>query len=67
MKDNTLVTSEEQYFKLFSDQFKTYENAKSAWEMIDKPYEYPCIVVKACAKYIYVYHNDLHPFEEPGY
>lgn len=67
MQDKTFVISEEEYYKIFSIQFKTPENAKSAWEMIDKPLEYPCVVVKACAKYIYVYNSDLNPLSEPGY
>ena len=67
MEDKTFVTTEEQYCEIFAEQFKTIENAKSAWDMIDKPKSYPCVVVKSCAKYIYVYDTDLNPFREPGY
>ena len=61
MEDKTFVISEEQYCEIFAEQFKTIENAKSAWDMIDKPTSYPCVVVKSCAKYIYVYDTDLNP------
>lgn len=67
MKDKTYITSEEQFFEEFSKQFKTIENAKVIWDMTDKPKSYPCVVVKTCAKYIYVYDSDLNPFAEPGY
>jgi hypothetical protein len=59
MKIKTLIESEEQYYKLFFTQFNVQEHAQLAWTIIDKPESYPCVVIKSCGKYIYVYPEDF--------
>jgi len=59
MKIKTLIQSEEQYYKLFFTQFNVQEHAQLAWTIIDKPESYPCVVIKSCGKYIYVYPEDF--------
>ena len=67
MEEKTYLDSEETFYKLFVKQFSVPQQAEASWKSIGKPIEYPCVVVRACAKYIYVYHNDIHPFNRLTY
>lgn len=67
MEDKTFVESEKDFYNIFLTQFEHTDQAELAWNIIAKPKSYPCVVVKACGKYIYVYYNDIRPYEEPGY
>lgn len=59
MELKTLIESEKQYYKLFFKQFDNQDHANLAWTIIDKPESYPCVVIKSCGKYIYVYPQDF--------
>jgi len=59
MNLKTLVESEEKYYNLFFKQFNFKEDAEYSWSIIEKPTSYPCIVIKSCGRYIYVYPNDF--------
>lgn len=60
METKTLLISEEQYLKIFSAQFNKKDDAILAWKIIDKPEVYPCVVIKSCGKYTYVYLSDFN-------
>lgn len=55
----TLLKSEEQYKDLFFKQFNIQDHASLAWGIVDKPESYPCVVIKSCGRYTYVYPNDF--------
>jgi hypothetical protein len=55
----TLIESEEQYKNMFFNQFNIKNDASLAWDIIDKPETYPCIVIKSCGRYTYVYLSDF--------
>lgn len=59
MEIKTLFHSEKEFYKSFVKQFNDTENAEFAWKIVDKPKDYPCVVVKSCGKYIHVYPNDF--------
>lgn len=59
MEIKTLLISEEQYGRLFFTQFNNQEHASFAWGILDKPISYPCVVIKSCGKYTYVYPSDF--------
>lgn len=59
MQDKNFFESEEQYKEVFFTQFTNKENAVFAWETIDKPTHYPCVVVKSCGRYFCVYLEDF--------
>lgn len=67
MQEKTYIESEEKFYSIFAMQFETAENAIDAWGIISKPTEYPCVVIKTCGKYIYVYKSDVNPIDsEPS-
>lgn len=59
MEEKTFVASEEDFYKKFSLSFNDIAMTNMAWEIIQKPIYYPCIVIKTCGKYIYIYQNDF--------
>lgn len=59
MKTKTFCNSEKDFYKSFIKQFDGHEKALSAWDMIDKPSHYPCVVVRSCGKYFFVYEEDF--------
>lgn len=60
MQEKTYIESDEKFYNIFAMQFETAENAVDAWGIISKPTEYPCVVIKTCGKYIYVYKSDVN-------
>lgn len=67
MEEKTFVMNQKEFYGLFAGQFNIQKQAEMAWEMLSKPKEYPCVVVKSCGKYIYVYLSDLNPFQNAAY
>ena len=59
MLEKTFVESEEQFQELFTTQFNVKENAIFAWNIVDKPTHYPCVIIKSCGKYFFVYLEDF--------
>ncbi len=67
MEEKTFVMNAKEFNQLFSAQFNDSNQASMAWEILSKPVEYPCVVVKSCGKYIYVYLSDLNLFKDQSY
>jgi hypothetical protein len=59
MEIKTLFHSNKEFYKAFFSQFNDAENAKFAWEIVSKPESFPCIVVKSCGNYFFVYPKDF--------
>jgi len=59
MENKIFAKTEEEYEKLFYTQFSDEKKAKQNWENTNKPLSYPCVVIKGCGKYTYVYLNDF--------
>jgi len=59
MKSKTFCSSEKDFFQAFIKQFDDKEKSELAWDIVDKPDYYPCIVVKSCGKYFFVYKEDF--------
>lgn len=59
MENKVFAKTEEEYKKLFYTQFSDEKKAQEIWDMTLKPIAYPCVVIKGCGKYTYVYLNDF--------
>ena len=62
MNEKTFLTNQSEFYNLFTAQFETAQQRENAWQIVNKPKEYPCVAVKSCGKYIFVYLTDMDPF-----
>jgi len=59
MENKVFVQTEEEYKQLFYTQFSDDKKAEESWINISRPVSYPCVVIKGCGRYTYVYLNDF--------
>ena len=59
MNEKTLANSLDEFYKLFILQFDDIKLAELSWNIIDKPVEFPVVIIRSCGKYMYVYQNDF--------
>jgi len=59
MKEKSFFNSEKEFYNSFIKQFIYPEMADSSCDIIDKPTHYPCIVIRSCGKYFFIYLEDF--------
>lgn len=59
MNEKTLINSLDDFYKAFCLQFSDVKLAELSWSIIEKPSEFPVVVVRSCGKYMYVYQGDF--------